>query len=307
LLKVGEVKSTGHNYVNDVKKRLIRKHRKPVTAMVGLDSRIGGGLAAGELGVILSPTGGGKSMMLVKFTATALEAGLNVVYYSCELGESVVANRVDSCLTQIPMKDIFEFADAVEEKMIHIKNKGGNLIVKEYPTGSATVQTLKNHIKSLEKSLGWVPHVIMVDYADILKSISEFSEKRFALTSIYEDLRGMSMELGIPIWTASQAGRGAINKDSFGLDAISESLGKAQTADIVVGVARTDTDKMEKKAKMIMLKNRNGEDGYSLKMHFDTTNINIYIEDDKFRSVGVNNLPGLERQIKAVENLAKNN
>ncbi|SRR3989304_339876 len=72
----------------------------------------------------------------------------------------------------------------------------------------------------------------------------------------------------------------SMNKDKFGLDTISESLGKAQTADIILGIARPDEDKVIKKATMMVLKNRNGEDGYSLRMIFDTSKIDIQIEDE---------------------------
>ena len=85
--------------------------------------------------------------------------------------------------------------------------------------------------------------------------------------------------MNIPIWTASQAGRAAINKDAFSLDTISESLGKAQTADVILGIARPDEDKAAKKANMMILKNRNGEDGYALRLQFDTSKIDIQVEE----------------------------
>jgi replicative DNA helicase len=298
-LKVGEPKSSGHNYLKDIEKRLVKKFRLPVPALKGLDSKIGGGLAGGELGVILSPTGGGKSMMLVKFTCTAVLAGKTVIYYSFELQESVIGNRIDSCLTEIPLKDVLEFPDIIREVATEIKQKGGNLIIKEFPTGSASVNTLKTHLKVMERE-GIIPDLIVIDYADIMKASSSFSEKRFALTSIYEGLRGMAMEMNVPIWTASQAGRAAINKDAFSLDAISESLGKAQTADVILGIARPDEDKKIKKANMMVLKNRNGEDGYALRLHFDTSKIDIQVEEesDINMKVGMKGL-NIEAQVRA--------
>lgn len=297
-LKVGEPKSSGHNYLKDIEKRLIKKYRLPVPAMRGLDSKIGGGLAGGELGIILSPTGGGKSMMLVKFACTALEAGKQVIYYTFELQESAIGNRVDACLTGVPIKDVIEFPDVIRETITDISKRGGNLIIKEFPTGSASLNTIKSHLKVLERE-GIIPDIIIVDYADIMKAVSSFSEKRFALTSIYEGLRGMAMEMNIPIWTASQAGRTAIDKDKFSLDVISESLGKAQTADVIIGIARPDADKIIKKATMMVLKNRNGEDGYSLRLHFDTSKIDIQVEEDvagiKMGHKGLN----MEAQIRA--------
>jgi len=303
-LKVGEPKSSGHNYLKDIEKRLVKKYRVPVPTMKGIDVIIGGGLAGGELGIVLSTTGGGKSMALVKFACTAIEAGKTAVYYTFELQESVIGNRVDSCLTGIPLKDVIEYPDRIREVAVDIVSKGGNLIIKEFPTGSASVNTIKSHLKVLERD-GIIPDVIFIDYADIMRPTSNFSEKRFALTSIYEAIRAMAMEMNIPVWTASQAGRAAINKDRFSLDVISESLGKAQTADVILGIARPDEDKINKKASLIILKNRNGEDGHTLRMHFDTSKIDIRIEDSEGSGmkVGVKGL-GIEKQI--LDNMAGN-
>lgn len=91
----------------------------------------------------------------------------------------------------------------------------------------------------------------------------------------------------------------ALNKDKFGLETISESLGKAQTADIILGIGRPDEDKIAKKATMMVLKNRNGEDGYSLRMTFDTSKIDIQIDDDGAGvKMGVKGLH-IEAQIRA--------
>lgn len=285
-IKLGEIKDTGHNYIQDLEKRLIRQFRKPVPCLDRLDEQIGGGLSGGELGVILSPTGGGKSMMLVKFASTAIQLGKKVIYYSLELAERVIGNRFDACLTDIQLKNILDNPDAIRERLEEIKQAGGNLMIKEFPTGSATVNTIRNHIKTLERD-NFIPDEIFVDYADIMKPTSTYVEKRHSLTQIYESLRALSMELNVPIWTASQAGRQAINSARFDLSVISESLGKAQTADVILGLARTDENKREKKAQLIVLKNRNGNDGFELPLLFDTSKVFIAIDNSNSPSYGL--------------------
>ena len=275
-MKIGDTKDRGHNYIDDVEKRLVKSVRNPIPFLDGFDPTIGGGLSSGELGVILAATGGGKSMMLVKGASTALMNGKSVLYYSMELAETVIANRFDSCLTQIKLNAILNFPNHIRDKAKEIADLGGKLIIKEFPTGTATVNTLRSHIKHLERE-GFIPDVIFVDYADIMKSTSSFSEKRFALTSIYESLRALAMELMLPIWTASQASRAAINESKFDLKVISESLGKAQTADVIIGIGRSDDDKANKRATLNCLKNRNGEDGMAILLRFDTANIDISV------------------------------
>lgn len=294
-LKLGEPKSSGHNYLDDVEKRLVIESREPITAMEGLDNIIGGGLAGGELAIILAPTGGGKSMGLVKLASNAMLDGKKAIYYSLEMKEEKIGHRFDSALNNIPLKYVTEYVDKIRETSQYIKNKGGQLFIKEFPTGTASVNTLRAHLQSLERDHGIKPDVIFVDYADIMKSTSEYSERRYNLTSIYETLRAMAMELNIPIWTATQANREAINSPKFDLRVISESLGKAQTADLILGIGRTEEDKAVNKAKMMILKNRNGEDGFTIDLHFDTSNLDIRVLQDVNQSnYGLSNIAGLD-------------
>lgn len=296
-LKLGQPKSSGHNYLMDVEKRLVVERRNPITAMEGLDNIIGGGLSGGELGILLAPTGGGKSMGLVKFAANAMLDGKKAVYYSLEMKEEKIGHRFDAALNNIPLKYVTEYVDKIRETSQYIKNIGGELFIKEFPTGTATVNTLRAHLESLERDFGIVPDVMFVDYADIMKSTADYSERRYNLTSIYESLRALAMELNIPIWTATQANREAINSPRFDLKVISESLGKAQTADVILGIGRTEEDKLVKKGKMMILKNRNGEDGFAIDMHFDTSNLDIRVLQDLNQSnAGVANIAGLDIQ-----------
>jgi replicative DNA helicase len=293
-LKLGEPKSSGHNYLVDVEKRLVVERRNPITAMEGLNSIIGGGLSGGELAILLAPTGGGKSMGLVKLASNAILDGKKAIYYSLEMKEEKIGHRFDAALNNIPLKYVTEYVDKIRETSEYIKNKGGDLFIKEFPTGTASVNTLRAHLQNLEREFGIKPDVIFVDYADIMKSTSEYSERRYNLTSIYESLRALAMEIDIPIWTATQANRDAINSPKFDLKVISESLGKAQTADLILGIGRTEEDKLEKRAKMMILKNRNGEDGFTIDLHFDTSNLDIRVLQDVNQSkLGVSNISGL--------------
>lgn len=303
-LKLGDMKDTGHNYISDVEKRLVRQYRKPIPCMNQLDQIIGGGLSGGELGVVLSPTGGGKSMMLVRFAATAFQLGKSIVYYSLELSERSIGNRFDACICNINLRNILDYPDAIRDKIEEIKSLGGRLIIKEFPTGTATVNTIRNHLNILKRD-GFEADEIFIDYADIMKASTAYVEKRHALTHIYESLRALSMELDIPIWTASQAGRQAINSARFDLSVISESLGKAQTADVIIGLARTDENKREMRASMIVLKNRNGSDGYDIPLTFDTSRVQIEVDEASYKQyVGLDNLKeqgkAAEEQVKSI-------
>lgn len=230
-IKAGEPKETGHDYLRDIEKRLERDFRAPITAMTDLDKHIGGGLAGGEMGIVLAPPGGGKSMALVKFASSALLAGKKVVYYTLELSEKVVSQRFDACINKLKIKDVWEFPDVVRESASEIYKNGGMLVVKEFATGQASTNTLMSHLRTLEANEGFFPDIIFIDYADIMKPLTVFSEKRHSLTSIYEGIRGIAVELGIPAWTASQTNRCL----KFSTPVTIENKGVIQIKDVEIG------------------------------------------------------------------------
>jgi len=199
--------------------------------------------------------------------AEALRAGKNVVHYTFELSETAVGLRYDSNLCEIPSSDVIDRKDEVLE--FYKQNSLGRLIIKEYPTGTPSVQTIRNHIeKLLLKS--FVPSVIIIDYADIMKSSRKFDSLRHELKLVYEELRNLAMDLSVPIWTASQANREASNSEIVGLENMSEAYGKAMVADVVLSISRKPNEKATGAGRIFVAKNRAGRDGMLFPMHIDT-------------------------------------
>ena len=274
-LKLGSSSDLGYDYMEDFEIRFEKKARNPVTTgWTSVDDITKGGLGKGELGVVIAPTGAGKSMVLVHLGSRALEAGKNVVHYTLELADTVVANRYDSCLTGYHLNDILSFKEQIYD---NLKDLPGRLIVKEYPTRSATIQTIKNHIEKM-KMKDFVPDMIIVDYADLIKPAgSSKEEKRHQLESIYEELRGISQEVGCPIWTASQTNRSGLNAEVITMESISEAFNKCFVADFIFSVSRTVSDKTTNRGRIFVAKNRNGPDGIIYPIFMDTSNVKIKV------------------------------
>jgi hypothetical protein len=292
-LKAGEPKETGHNYLRDVAKRLEKDFREPISFIPSLDAFIGGGASAGEMAFVLAPTGGGKSMFLVAGAATALMAGKKAVYYTLELSEEVVGQRFDSCINQLNLRTVWEFADVIQERAEELSKFGGSLIIKEFLTGQATINTLMAHLRTLETNDGFKPDIVFIDYGDLLKPLDSFAEKRHSLDSIYVGIRGMANEFRIPIWSALQTNRTGMDTDKVSLSTVGETLGALRAADIVISVGREpDRDPQEvlenpHAAKIGILKNRNGAAGFYLDAIFDPSKIFIDIIQPDPSVVGV--------------------
>jgi len=279
-LAKGAPSTTGHDFFEDYEARFTKLTR--VTCPTGipqLDKKdvLNGGLARGEIGVITAPTGVGKSHFLVHVGAQALSVGKNVVHYTFELTETSVGVRYDSHLCDIPSSDVRDNKEDILK--VYEENNYGRLIIKEYPTGSASVVTIRNHLEKLAMR-DFIPSLIVIDYADIMRSTRSYDSLRHELKLIYEELRNMAMEMKIPIWTASQANREASEKDVVGLDSMSEAYGKAMVADVVVSLSRKQLEKATGAGRLFVAKNRAGRDGILFPVRIDCAKSRITVLED---------------------------
>jgi len=283
-LKLGTDNNFGYDYFKDFEERWIHRPRMPVaTGWDVIDDISSGGLGKGELGVVIAPTGAGKSMVLVHLGAQAIKNKKNVVHYTLELGSHVIATRYDSCITNVPMSDLHSYKENVYEM---VKNLESKLIVKEYPTKSASPATIKNHLERLRQQ-GIKVDMIIVDYADLLRPAIVRKEKRHELETIYEDLRAIGQEFECPIWTASQTNRSGLNAEVITMESISEAFNKCFVADFIFSVSRTVENKAQNGGRLFVAKNRNGPDGVSYPIKMDTSRVYIDVleESDEDRII----------------------
>jgi len=273
-LKLGIDNEEGYNYKKDFEERFKPRFRNPITTGWDLiDDICKGGLGQKELGVVIAPTGAGKSMALVHIGAQALKAGKTVVHYTLELQDVVVASRYDSCLTQIPLQNLAAFKEKIYEEVQDIP---GKLIIKEYPTKSASTQTVRNHLEKLRmRSIS--ADTVIVDYGDLLRPVRYLKEKRNELESIYEELRAIASEYSCSVWTASQTNRSGLNAEVITMESISEAFNKCFVADFIFSISRTIEDKNTNGGRMFVAKNRNGPDGIVFPILMDTSNVSIKV------------------------------
>ena len=284
-VSVGMQNSSGHDFFEDIEARFVKINRNAVpTGFDRLDKKdiFKGGLGRGEIGVVTANTGVGKSHWLVALGANAMRAGKNVLHYTFELTETAVGIRYDSNLCGIPSNDVQDRKDLVHG--VYKDKELGRLIIKEYPTGSASVVTLRNHIEKLTLK-GFKPNLIIIDYADIMKSTRSYDSLRHELKLVYEELRNLAMELDIPVWTASQANRDSAQSDIVGLGNMSEAYGKAMVADVVVSLSRKAAEKSTGFGRLFIAKNRAGKDGIVFPISIDTSMSLFSILDENSMSL----------------------
>ena len=275
-MRAGTTRDLGHDYISGFEERLETSARKTTpTPWPVINDIMDGGLGGGELGVMVAPAGIGKTWFLQTVGADAIKKGMKVVHYTLELNQAYVGLRYDTIISGINTQQLKYYKEDVQSKLFDIQ---GNLMIKYYPTRTASVQTISSHLKQLEL-IEFKPDVIVVDYADILRPISNYREKRLNLGETYEHLRGMAGEFDVPVWTASQANRSSLEEEVIGADKVSEDYSKVMTADFVMSISRKVEDKVANLARVHIIKNRFGVDGVTYPTDMNTDIGKIMVND----------------------------
>lgn len=277
-MHAGQERNYGHNWKEDIAQRLVHVARETVpTGWQVINQIMDGGLAAGELGVIVAPPGIGKSWGLVSLGRHAVENGKKVLHYTLELNENYLGLRYDTMFTGYEPNQVRHHMDEVRTAISKIT---GELIIKYYPTRSVTSHSFAAHIERL-MSTGFEPDLILVDYADLLRPSEKADARYQELGIVYEDLRGMGGQFKIPVWTASQSQRSSMKDDVIEGDKIAESFNKIMTADFLMSISRKMADKVSSTARIHIIKNRFGPDGMTFPAHvnFVEGKFDIYDEE----------------------------
>jgi len=249
------------NWPERLRRRVEQKAKIIVpTGITELDIHLNGGIWGGQVGIWMAPTNRGKSAALGHCGKRAVIVKKKTIHYSFEMPQDEVASRYDASFTKINMRDLLDddYQNVLAEKLERIGRRFGNtLIIKNYPTKTASVQTLRSHILHC-CGLGFEPELILVDYLDLLKPPQHYKEKRDELTATTEALKGLALELKLPIWTATQSQRAAISMETHTEENVAEDIGKINNADILITMNQTKEEVHQKIMRLFLAKNRNG-------------------------------------------------
>jgi archaellum biogenesis ATPase FlaH len=287
-VQIGLQKDLGTDYYADPRARLegIKSTNGQVsTGWPAMDKKLFGGFNRGELNIFAGGSGAGKSLFLANIGVNMAEKGLNVIYLTLELAESLVSMRLDSMVTGIPSRDVFKNIDDVEMKVKIIGKKNGAFQVKYMPSGK-TANDVRSYIKEYEIKTGKKVDVLLIDYLDLLMPAStKVSAENLFIKDKYvsEELRNLAMELNTVFVTAAQLNRGAVEEIEFDHSHISGGLSKIQTADNVFGIFTSRAMRERGRYQLQLMKTRNSSGvGQKIDLGFnlDTLRIEDLGDDD---------------------------
>ena len=291
-LKAGAEKNIGHEYIKDTEARYREEARTTVpTPWNKFNNLMQGGLGNGDFGLIFGNPGGGKSWTLVALGGFAVKMGYNVVHYTLELGEDYVGRRYDAFFTGKPVDTLFKNRDKVDEI---IKELPGQLIIKEYAPGQATVNTLRAHLQKCN-DLEFKPDLVIIDYVDLLSSKKRVQDRKGEIDDIYVSTKGLAKELQLPVWSVSQVNRAGAKDDVIEGDKAAGSYDKIMITDIAISLSRKKEDKVNGTGRFHIMKNRYGMDGMTFSVTADTSTGHFEVTDHHFDD---SDSPGSIQQIE---------
>ena len=280
-LKAGQDKNVGHEYNKDIESRFREDARTILPTPWGrVNDILQGGLGNGDFGLIFGNPGGGKSWSLVAVGGHAVKLGFNVLHYTLELGEAYVGRRYDAFFSNIPVDTILKNREKIEEILPELP---GELIIKEFPTGRATIGTIESHIRKVT-DLGVKPDLVIIDYVDLLSTKKRTADRKGEIDDIYTSTKGLARELDIPIWSVSQVNRAGAKDDVIEGDKAAGSYDKIMITDFCMSLSRKAKDKVNGTGRFHIMKNRYGMDGLTFGVQADTSTghfeVHDYNEDD---------------------------
>jgi replicative DNA helicase len=257
--------SVGHDYLEDSDGRYEYYHRTEERIPFDLEyfNKITkGGLPRKTLNIALAGTGVGKSLFMCHVAAGAMSQGKNVLYITMEMAEEKIAERIDANLLNVSIDDLMQLPkDLYDKKVKRVKDMTtGKLIIKEYPTASASSVHFRTLLNELNLKRNFLPDIIFIDYLNIccssrIKAGANVNSYTY-VKSIAEELRGLAVEFGVPIVSATQTTRSGFTSSDPGLEDTSESFGLPATADLMFALISSEELEALGQIMVKQLKNR---------------------------------------------------
>ena len=263
--------SVGHDYLENSDERYEFYHRKEERIPFDLEyfNKITkGGLPAKTLNIALAGTGVGKSLFMCHVAAGCMSQGKNVLYITMEMAEERIAERIDANLLDTTVDSLVELPkEMFDRKIARLREKTtGKLIIKEYPTAAASSIHFRTLLNELNLKKSFVPDIIFIDYLNIccsarIKASANVNSYTY-VKAIAEELRGLAVEFGVPIVSATQTTRSGFGSSDPGLEDTSESFGLPATADLMFALISSEELDSVGQIMVKQLKNRYNDPTY---------------------------------------------
>lgn len=217
----------------------------------------GGGLMQKEMGVVLAPTNRGKSIALCAFGKRAIISGYKVVHYTLEMSQKKVAHRYFSSWSGVPYNDLWKERKGLIERSGDLyKMYGDSLYIKEFPSQTVNINTIKHNLRMLSSYENFHPDLIILDYGELLRATKNYKDDYQEQSHTFSEIRGLASEMNMGVWTATQSNRKSLSKNIVTMEDMADSFKKAAHADIIIALCQTPEEYKANLMRIFIAKNR---------------------------------------------------
>jgi len=261
-LQIGERQDGANDVFSNLEAVLDDDYRCPIPIGIpGIDNLLKGGMAKGEIGVILAPTGVGKTTILTKISNNAFNLGHNVLQIFFEDNPKIIQRKHFTIWTKIAPDELSNHKEEVLNKIKEIRETIPNkLILQKLPSDSVTMLQIKNIIRKMIAE-GTKIDMVVLDYIDCVVPDKNLGDEWKSEGSVMRGFESMCHELDIVGWCATQGNRSSISSEVVTTDQMGGSIKKAQVGHVIISIAKSLQQKELKLANIAITKSRIGSDG----------------------------------------------
>jgi replicative DNA helicase len=286
---IGDEEDYGTDVFDNIDHALRKEFRQTIpTSIFAIDTLTGGGLGKGEIGVILTPSGVGKTTMLTVIANSAYEEEKNVAQIVFEDTIEQIQRKHFTIWSKVPLSkiDIPEQNVIVNriahEKAINMRGKG-NLVIKKFSQENTTMMDIRKWMIGYEKKYGIKFDILVLDYLDCLESHKKSPDRNEAELVIIKSFEALAADFNIPAWTAIQTNRSGFNAEYVEAYQTGGSIKRVQKAHFFMSVAKTKDQQEASLANIRIIKARFAKDGQAFNdCVFNNDTLEIKIEDPKY-------------------------
>lgn len=291
IADIGSEEDDGSEVFEDIDAALQKTFRNPIpTGIAVLDQLMGGGLGRGEMGIVLAPSGVGKSTILSIFANEAKKCGKNVLQIIFEDTPDQIKRKHYAIWSGIELSEMDDRRDEVAEKVIAAQQKfnDGKLIIKRFSQEDTTIPKIRKWIDRYRKKIGIKFDMVVLDYLDCVETHKKAVDQNQAELAVVKAFEAMAGELDIPCWTALQTNRSGFGLEKVGHQQMGGNIKRAQKTHFLMSVSKTDDQKEGGLANITILKARFAKDGQFFEdAIFDNGKVRVRINDSGARKVNI--------------------
>jgi len=286
---IGDEEDEGVEVKNNIDEALNKEFRETIpTGITVLDGVTGGGLGKGEIGLILTPSGVGKTTTLTKIANAAYDDGKKVLQIIFEDTKEQITRKHLTIWSKVSLEDIDDNNEFVKkigyEKAVECESRGGKLIIKEFSQENTTIQDIRIWIDRYQKKHGFKFEILILDYLDCLESAKKGIDRQEAELSIVKSFLALSSDLDIPAWSAIQSNRSGFESEFLEVSQMGGNVKRYQKAHFFMSIAKPVDHKENNLVNIKILKARFIKDGQTFKDSIlDNGLVDIKFNDSEYQ------------------------